>query len=129
MADNRKILRGVALGLQIAAILAYFLPSVFAAFSGGRVGVPWLIFGVINVAVFCAIFYRVSGVTWRFVVGIILTVCTAFWCLGLLIFIAVLSLIAGLYEWSGLGINLFVYVFFSLASAIFAVCAPKPRED
>ncbi|MCL2357787.1 MAG: hypothetical protein FWC70_11675 [Defluviitaleaceae bacterium] len=118
----RKILRGVALGFQIAAIFMYFVVPLI---SGGTVRLPWLIFGVINTVVFCAIFYRDSGNVGRLVVGIILTVCTGIWCANVLFFMLVLSLIAGMYEWSGgVGVT-FLYVFFAFAAAIFAVFVPR----
>ncbi|MCL1845517.1 MAG: hypothetical protein FWF77_06410 [Defluviitaleaceae bacterium] len=125
--DKRKVLRGVALGLQIAAMAMYFIVPLF---FGGWVGVPWLILGVVNAAVFCAIFYRTSGVVWRFVVGIILTVCTAVWNIGLVLIVIAISAIAGIYGWSGgVGLNLYMYALFSTAAAIFAVCVPEEAAD
>ena len=127
--STRKGLRGVALGLQLAAIAAYFFPPLVGAFSGGRVGLPWLILGVINTVVFCVIFSRTSGAVGRLVLGVILTICTALWCVGLLLFVGVLSMLAGVYEWSGLGVNLLLYVLFAFAAAVFAVSAPIAKNN
>lgn len=127
---TRKVLREVAFGFQTLAVAAFFLPPFIDTFFGGTVSVPWLLAGIINTLVFCAIWWRESGNFPRFILAIALTILTGFWSVGLLLFILVLAFLAGMYEWAGsVSGMLYLYTLFAFAAAVLAVFVPRKKID
>jgi hypothetical protein len=58
-----------------------------------------------------------------------LTALTVFLSVGLVLFVLLLSVLAGLYEWSGgISWHLYIYAIFALVAAFVAVFVPKKKE-
>ncbi|MCL2562635.1 MAG: hypothetical protein FWE08_01175 [Oscillospiraceae bacterium] len=117
MKRKNKVLRALALGLQILAILAYFIPSLFL---GGHVGMFWLAAGVIHTAAFCVMFFRDAHKRTAF--SIILLITIILWILFLL------SLAGGLMAvWMAVPpfSPIVVYSYASLLAAALTLAAPR----
>jgi len=115
---SSKILRQITLVLQVASILAYYLPSLI---SGGVVGVEWLAIGVVQTVIFCMVFFRDERT--RTGISIALMVIGTLGNLVILVFISFFALI-GLQM--GLSFSFaFLYSLFSLIALIFALCFPR----
>jgi len=118
MTTTRKVFRFITLGLQIAAILAYYLPTLR---NGGYMGIIWLAIGVVHTAAFCAIFFRDSHT--RTGLSIAIMVILTLWSLIMLIFVGVIALVTpalGLSASTGL-----IYAVCSLMASIFALSFPR----
>lgn len=120
MTVKNKIFRHVTLGLQIIAILAYFIPPLFI---GGSVGLFWLIVGVIHTAMFCAMFFR--DARRRTALSIIFMILVILWCLFLLI---LGTLFLSSYMHVTIVSPIIVYSLSALLAAIFALAAPRRFE-
>jgi hypothetical protein len=114
---KNKNFRNVTLGLQIAAVFFYFVPSLFI---GGSVSLLWIFFGVLNTAMFCAVFYRNEKK--RLALSIALSVVNILWCVFLAGFSALMLILE-----LGLSFpaNFNLYVLCALFAAIFALAAPR----
>jgi peptidoglycan biosynthesis protein MviN/MurJ (putative lipid II flippase) len=113
---KNKRLRYTALSMQIAAVALYYLPPLF---TDGRVSVLWLLCGVLNTVLFCAVFYRKNG--GRNVRGIVFTVINVLWCgfvLGFVLFILLMGL--------GVTASVFAYLYVgcALLAAVLGYVAP-----
>ena len=118
MTTTRRVFRFITLGLQIAAILAYYLPTLI---NGGYIGIIWLAIGVVHTAAFCAIFFRDSHT--RTGLSIAIMVILTLWSLIMLIFVGVIALVTpalGLSASTGL-----IYAVCSLMASIFALSFPR----
>jgi len=117
MKMTNMIFRFITLALQTIALAMFFLPPLF---NGGRVGIGWLILGVLHAAVFCVIFYRNERK--RTVLSIILTVFMIFW--SLFILGLGLLIISGF-----MSVSIFspfiVYSLLSMLAVIFALAGPR----
>ena len=117
MIMTNKVFRYITLGLQIIAIMVYFLPTLF---FGGSMAIGWLIIGVVHTVMFSAMFFRDSRR--RTALSIIFMILIILWCLVLLIVGALLSTLAPL------GItpaSILTYALSSLLAAIFALAFPR----
>ena len=114
---KNKTFRSITLGLQIIAILAYFIPPLFMR---GSVGIGWLVLGVVHTAIFCAVFFRDSRR--RTALSIIFLIAVIFWCLFLLTLW--LLIVSG---WMHITLRspVIVYSLSSLLAAIFALAGPR----
>jgi len=96
---------------------AFFIPPIYL---GGRVGVFWLVFGVVHAASFCAVFFRDSRR--RTALSIVLTVFSILWSLIILAF-------TSMFLTSLMHITIFspvvVYGVCSLLAAIYALAGPR----
>ena len=118
MKTSSKVMRLITLCLFIAAMLIYYLPTLL---TGGIIGIPWLIVGVVQAVMFSAIFFRDART--RTALSIVLmifsTICNL-----------ILSLlIAGIFFMTiGLGMNLIaapLYIVCILIAVIFALSFPR----
>ena len=115
---SSKVIRLVTLCLQVVSTLAYYLPSII---SGGEVGIVWLVIGVVQTIVFCAVFFRDERT--RTGISIALMVIGTLVNLAMLMIISFFSLIG--FE-MGLSFGFaFVYSLCSLVALIFALCFPR----
>ncbi|MDR2569602.1 MAG: hypothetical protein LBD23_04805 [Oscillospiraceae bacterium] len=115
---SNKVLRIITISLQIAAMLAFYVPSII---SPGNVAFFWLLLGVAQTILFIAIFFRDSRT--RTAISIVLMVTGTFVNLALLMFIGVFALVGtslGLYFHTA-----FIYIACSLLAVIFALCFPR----
>ena len=119
MTLKNKTFRSVTLGLQILAIVAYFIPSLFL----GSAGLGWLALGVLHTALFAAVFFRDART--RTGISITLMILAIFWCLFMLLFGGMALLLGTMgFGWS-LSPALFIYAFASLLAIIFALAGPR----
>ena len=115
---SRNILRKITVGLQVIAMLAYYLPTIF---TGGHISMLWLMLGFIQTLMFSAVFFRDSKK--RVGLSIAVMVIATLLNIILMLVIAFFALIA-----SELGLNINVallYVMFSTLAVIFALCFPR----
>jgi len=118
MTTSNKILRTITLCLQIAAMLAYYVPSMV---YGSSLGIAWLPIGVIQTILFCAIFFRDARTrTGLSVALMIIGTIFNFLMLVLISFFSLLGISFGL----GFG-TAFAYILCSTAAVIFAFCFPR----
>ena len=118
MTTTRKVFRYITLGLQIAAILAYYLPTLI---NGGYMGIIWLAIGVVHTAAFCAMFFR--DYRTRTGLSIAIMVILTLWSLAVLILVGIIAIVA-----VTLGISAstgFIYAACSLLASIFALSFPR----
>ena len=114
----RRVFRSVTLGLQIIAMLCYYVPALL---SGGSTGVIWLIIGVVQTGVFCAIFFRDSRT--RTGISVALMIVATIWNI-FIFFITAFYVLLG----SEMGLDFsyaVTYSICSLISVIFALCFPR----
>ena len=115
---SSKIMRAITLGLQILAMLAYYVPSIF---NGGDVGVIWLVIGVVQTALFSAVFFRNERT--RTGISIALMVIGTLFNLGMFLFIGFFALLG--YS-LGISFNMpITYALCSMVALIFALCFPR----
>ena len=114
---KNKTFRSITLGLQSIAILAFFIPPLFAS---GPVGTGWLVLGVLHTAMFCAMFFR--DARRRTALSIILLIAIIFWCLFLLAFALLI-----LMNWMAISFlsPIILYSLSALLAAIFALAGPR----
>ena len=113
-----KVFRLITLGLQIIAMLAYYLPTLI---NGGSAGLIWLAIGVVQTAMFSAIYFRNAHT--RTGISITLMVLATLLNLGMLIiigFFAMIVLMMGLSLSSAI-----TYALCSLVAVILALCFPR----
>jgi len=127
MTTGNKIFRAITLGLQIIAIAAYFITPLIL---GSRVGLFWLLLGVLHTAIFAVVFFRNART--RTALSIILMIVTILWCL----FVLALGGLVFLLEISGYGSMsstslLLLYTATSFLAIIFALAGPRrfPKEE
>ena len=114
-----KIMRIITLCLQIASMLAYYVPSIV---NRGEVGVIWLAVGVLQTVVFSIVFFRDERT--RLVISIILMVVGTVFNFAMLLFIGFYTILDG----AQMGISYsiaYVYILCSLVALIFALCFPR----
>jgi len=115
---SSKVMRAITLGLQVVAMLAYYVPSII---SGGSVGLIWLAIGVVQTAMFSAVFFRDERT--RTGISIALMVIGTIWNLVMLLLTAFYALIGAQ---MGLSLDIAViYAICSMIAMIFALCFPR----
>ena len=120
MTKKREIFRSITLGLQVIAIIAYF---IFPLIAGNGVGIVWLIPGVVHTAMFCTVFFRDSKR--RRALSIIFLILVIFWCL----FLVLLNLILSNFVYTGIGAAGLIYLLSSFLAIIFALAAPRKLQE
>jgi hypothetical protein len=117
--EKQSVFRSIALGLQVVAVLAFFVPPLL---TGSEVATGWLVAGVLHTALFCGVFFRDTKK--RTAVAVLCLLVIIAWCLIMLLFGAFLTFLQ-----TQLGGNsfvlLFVYALASLLAACFALANPK----
>jgi len=115
---SSKVMRAITFGLQVVAMLAYYVPSII---SGGSVGLIWLAIGVVQTAMFSAVFFRDERT--RTGISIALMVIGTIWNLVMLLLTAFYALIGAQ---MGLSLDIAViYAICSMIAMIFALCFPR----
>lgn len=118
MTTKCRVFRSITLGLQIIAMLAYYLPTLI---NGGYIAVAWMAIGVVQTVFFSVVFFRDS----RTRVALAIT----FMVIGTALNLVMLLLIGLLYLMTmGLGLDFTIAVIYALCSliaVIFALCFPR----
>ena len=117
MKTGNRVFRLVTFILFGIALAAFFIPPVYI---GGRVGVIWLVFGVVHAAAFCAVFFRDSRR--RTALSIILTIFSIIW--SLIVLALPLLILTSLMHITILS-PVVVYGVCSLLAIIFALAGPR----
>ncbi|MCL2410503.1 MAG: hypothetical protein FWC97_02560 [Treponema sp.] len=120
MKSRNQVFRYITLGLQIIAIAAYFVPSLFMR---STFGFGWLVLGVIHTGVFCAVYFR--DARRRTALSIILTIAVILYCL---IFGSFYTYLLSEIMHIGIFSPIVVYFVTSLLAITFALAAPIRRQ-
>jgi hypothetical protein len=117
-----NIKRSIALILQVAAILTYYIAPLI---TGGEVTPFWLISGVVNTVLFCAVFFRDSKQRVALAIGA--TIISLAWC-GCLFNLSVVGMFLAHELGFSISHALYLYIFLAIVSVINGLANPRKQK-